>query len=709
MQVRRKWRSGSAWETHREPFGSEEESWRQVVPCGRRGSCRHLGTPACHGGSCSACPFARDGDLLVALAGNPNVGKSSLFNHLTGSRVTTANYAGKTVALSTGRSVAFDKVMTVVDTPGTYSLQGFSEDQIVARHGLTDPKPDVIVVVLDASNLRRNLQLYVEVADLGVPVVVALNLEDEARRLGRMVEPDRLASRLGVPVIVTNGQTGEGIGNLCQAIVLAAASRPASPVRLSPEAERAISEVEKAISREFPDGAGGLSLRATARLLIEGDSETLALLGDNLSELVRPVVEAVKRDLKASGAWPLAIERVKAASRIAADVTRPGRKSGDWLLSLWRLSIDRKWGPVILLGVLAFTFWYMYTVGGFLSEALGGLWGDLVVPHIATLGNMLFGSGVLSRVFVWTFGSGIEALLTVGIPYVFTFELWLSVLEDSGYLNAAAYLADSVMRPLGLNGRAIIPMISGTGCNVQAVLGTRILASGRERFIASTLIALIPCSARIAVILGSVGAVSGWLAAAGLGMILLVVIGIVGVLLNRILPGERQEIMMEMFPLRKPLLKAVIGRTWVKFSGFMQEAVPYMLLGSLIVGFLYETETMYYLVAPLRPVVSGILGLPEIIGIALLFAALRKEIALQLSVALAAMVTGDPSATLSSIMDPNQIFIFALVSSLYIPCLATYSALSHELGKRQAIGISLATVVLAVSVGFLTRVVLAAF
>ncbi|HHY44665.1 MAG TPA: ferrous iron transport protein B [Firmicutes bacterium] len=710
MQLRRRWRAGKAGESQRAP------SCHQVGPSLRKGpghdvgSCHQRGTAVCPGGSCSTCPLAPGhGELAVALAGNPNVGKSSLFNHLTGSRVTTANYAGKTVALSKGRSVAFGKVMTVIDTPGTYSLQGFSEDQIVARHGLTNPKPNVIVVVLDASNLRRNLQLYVEVADLGIPVVVALNLEDEARRLGRIVEPDRLASVLGVPVVVTNGQTGEGIRSLCEAVMQAAVSRPASPVRLSPEAERAIAEVADAVSQKLPSGVGGLGLRATARLLIEGDSETWSLLGDGLAERVRPVVERVKQNLREAGAWPLATERVRAIARLAVDVTRQMRRSGDWLLSLWRLSIDRTWGPLILLGVLGFTFWYMYSVGGILSETLGGLWGDIAMPHIAALGSLLFGSGVLSRVFVWTFGSGIEALLTVGIPYVFTFELLLSLLEDSGYLNAAAYLADSVMRPLGLNGRAIIPMISGTGCNVQAILGTRILASRRERLIASTLIALVPCSARIAVIMGSVGAVSGWAAAAALGVVLILIMGAVGILLNRILRGERQEIMMEMFPLRRPLLKAVLGRTWDKFSGFMREAVPYMLLGSMVVGFLYETETMYHLVRPLKPVVSGILGLPEVVGIALLFAALRKEIALQLSVALAAMVTGNPSATLSSLMDPNQIFIFALVSSLYIPCLATYSALSHELGKRQAFGISIVTIVLAVSVGFLTRVVLAVF
>jgi ferrous iron transport protein B len=606
-----------------------------------------------------------------------------------------------------GQSVIGGHVITVVDTPGTYSLQGFSEDQLIARRALTNPRPDAIAVVLDASNLRRNLQLYAEVADLGIPVVVALNLEDEARRLGRIVERDRLASALGVPVVVTNGQTGEGLVALTEALAKAAAARPADPVKLSDAAETAISKVMKELSVDLHEGVGGLGLRATARLLIEGDKETWSLLPEDVSRRMRPLVSAVSRDLREAGAWPLAAERVRAISRLAADVTLQTRSKGDWLLSLWRLCLDRRWGPVILLGVLAFVFYFMYSVGGAMAGHLGLLWQTYAIPHISAFGTLIFGSGVMSKVFVWTFGSGIEALLTVGIPYVFTFEFLLSLLEDSGYLNVAAYLADSAMRPIGLNGRAIIPMISGTGCNVQAVLGTRILAGRRERIIASTLISLIPCSARIAVIMGSVGAASGPWAAAALGAVIFLIIVGVGWGLNRVLPGERQEMMMEMFPLRRPLLSNVFKRTWIKFTGFMKEALPLMLIGSFLVGLLYETNTMMYLVKPLSPLVSGVLGLPAVVGIALLFAVLRKETALQLLVALAAMTTNNPAATLTDLMTPDQIFVFALVSSIYIPCLATYGAIRSELGKKQAFGIAVFTFTLAIILGFAARVILA--
>lgn len=649
----------------------------------------------------------RDGNFTLALAGNPNVGKSSLYNRLTGENVTTANYAGKTVVLSTARAHVDGATIAVVDTPGTYSLQGFSEDQRVARQGLTQPRPDVVTVVLDASNLRRNLQLYGEVADLGLPIIVALNLTDEARRLGRRIDADRLAARLGVPVSETNGQTGEGLHELTHAAEAAVAGPAAPPMRLAPAAEEAIAAIGAALADALPVGVGGLGLRATARLLLEGDQETWTLLPVDLTARLETACTVWRQKLQRAGVWPLAAERVRAAAAVAADVTAavpPGRH--DWLLALWRASLDPRLGPLILLAVIAALAWFMFTVGGALSTALTGLWRHAALPPITALASLLFGNGPAARIFVWTFGTGIEAALTVGVPFVFTFELILSLLEDSGYLNAAAYLADAFMHRLGLNGRAIIPMIAGAGCNVPAILGTRVLSDKRERFIAATLITLVPCSARTAVILGSVGVVMGWGAVAALGAVLAAVILGVGWALNRLLPGHPSELVMEIFPLRRPMLSLTLKRTWHKFLGFLGAALPLMVVGSLAVGMLYETGLMRYLAAPLAPIVHGVLGLPPVLGIALVFAVLRKELALQLTIALAAMVTG--SASLTALLSPDQLFVFALVSSIYIPCLATYGVLERELGRKQALGVTGLTVALAVIIGFLARLALAA-
>ncbi|MGE5560188.1 MAG: ferrous iron transport protein B [Chloroflexota bacterium] len=669
----------------------------------------------CHGGTChrpnvdcAHCPLAIGADdIVVALVGNPNVGKSSIYNGLTGQHVTTANYAGKTVELSIARTVIDGQAVMVIDTPGTYSLQGFSEDQRVARHGLTDRRPDVVVIVLDASNLRRNLQLYGEVADLGLPVIVALNLADEALRLGRRVRADVLARTLGVPVVTTNGQTGAGLPELARAIMSARTLQPATPLRLSPPAETILAQVGRDVASQLVDNPPGLSQRAFARLLIEDDNDTWALVPATAVAAVRTAVTDARAQLQQANAWPLAAERVRAAGVVADKVVERTAERHDWLLGLWRASLDPRLGPLLLLLVVAALGWFMFAVGGALSTALGGAWQTYVTPLVVAAGQALFGAGAAARIFTWTFGSGVEAILTIGVPFVFTFELILSLLEDSGYLNAAAYLTDSAMHRIGLNGRAIIPMIAGAGCNVPAIIGTRILTDRRERFIASTLITLVPCSARIAVILGSVGVVSGWGAAAALGLTIILIIAGLGWALNRLLPGRTQELVMEMFPLRRPLLTAMLKRTWSKFVDFLTQALPLMIVGSFIVGLLYETGLMYYLVAPLRPIVSGILGLPSIVAIALVFAALRKELALQLTLALAAMVAGTASAPLTSLMDAKQIFVFALVSSLYIPCLATYGVLARELGKRQAAAVTALTLSLAVAIGFVARMVLA--
>lgn len=644
--------------------------------------------------------------FTLALAGNPNVGKSSLYNRLTGQMVNTANYAGKTVELSTAVTHLADGVALVVDTPGTYSLQGFSEDQRVARKGLTQPRPDVVVVVLDASNLRRNLQLYGEVADLGLPVLVALNLNDEARRLGRMIDPARLSEALGVPVVRTNGQTGLGLDELKRLALAARNDLPAPPLRLAPIAEEAIAAVSSALGDAVPDGVGGLGLRATARLLLEEDVETWRQLPTDLVVRLRSVCSGWQQKLRQANVWPLATERVRSASVIARSVTQAAAPdSRDWLMALWRASMDPRLGPMILLSVLALLGWFLFTVGGALSTAMSGLWQHYAMPLITSAARALFGATPAARIFTWTFGTGIEAALTIGVPFVFTFELILSLLEDTGYLNAAAYLADSFMQRIGLNGRAIIPMIAGAGCNVPAILGTRVLGDKRERFIASTLITLVPCSARTAIILGSVGVVSGWPSVLALVGVLFLVIFAVGRVLNRLMPGKPTDLVMEIFPLRRPLILATLKRTWVKFVGFLKEALPLMILGSLALGVLYETGWMRYLVAPLSPIVHGVLGLPAILGIALVFAVLRKELALQLTISLAAMVTG--TSSLSALLTPDQVFVFALVSCLYIPCLATYGVLVHELGRRQAVASMSLTLALAVVVGFLARVVLA--
>ena len=245
---------------------------------------------------------------------------------------------------------------------------------------------------------------------------------------------------------------------------------------------------------------------------------------------------------------------------------------------------------------------------------------------------------------------GILATLAVGIPYILTFYLILAVIEDSGYMNAAAFLSDRVMHRFGLHGRAVMPLIAAGGCNVPAVIATRTLSNPRERFIASVLATLTPCSARTAVIIGAVAGVAGWqYALLTYGVLLVVIVG-AGLGLNRLLPGDESPLVMEMFPFRRPVVRQVLRKTWRRFREFVWDAAPIILLGSMALGALYETGLVWKLEPILAPVVQGWLMLPAVAGLTLLFAVLRKEMALQLLLVFAAVQAGGAVVSISSIM-----------------------------------------------------------
>ncbi|HET7874865.1 MAG TPA: nucleoside recognition domain-containing protein, partial [Methylomirabilota bacterium] len=268
-----------------------------------------------------------------------------------------------------------------------------------------------------------------------------------------------------------------------------------------------------------------------------------------------------------------------------------------------------------------------------------------------------------------------------------------------GYLNSVAFLTDPFMHRLGLHGRAVIPLVAGLGCNVPAIMGTRVLATMRERILAGTLVCLVPCSARTAVIAGAVSKYVGWEAAVGVYAITAAIGFGAGAAMNRLIPGRAVGLVMEMFPFRAPCLRTMLARTWYRFRDFVWVATPVVLLGSLVLGVIYETGLVWAFAFPLSPLVEGWLGLPAVAGLTLIFAVLRKELALQLLLTLAIVQYGSGTADLTQFMDRGQIFTYALVNTLYIPCIATVAVLARELGWRRALLISGFTILLALTAG----------
>lgn len=649
-------------------------------------------------------------DFTFALAGNPNVGKSSIFNRLTGMGVVTANYPGKTVELNLATTNFKGMRIGIIDLPGSYALGAVSEDQWVARRAILDCKPDVAIMILDATNLARNLYMLIQFIDLSIPIVAALNLIDEAEKRNILIDSALLSSLLGIPIVRTVATTGRGLDDLIQKAVDTAKIKKEIKysLRYGEDIETNIKKLEEMlIPYDF-----GINPRALSILLLENDSEFIELVGRH--ENSKSIIEEANRisreiEEKHGEKTPLRIarERHGLAGSIASQVQ--GDVQPVTTDKIWAYTTSPFTGIPILISVLAIIFAFLFYGGDWLSTVLSSLWtrgmewnGYRIAgmsPVIDGAIYSVFGSGHIGKILIWGFDAGILAALAVGIPYVLTFYFMLAFLEDSGYLNSVAFLTDRLMHKFGLHGRAIIPLVAGAGCNVPAIIGTRVLTTMRERTIASTLITLIPCSARTAVILGAVSLFVGWKPAVAIFLIVLALVFLVGAGLNKIMPGKSTGLVMEMFPFRMPLLSNILKKTWYRFRDFVFVAFPIVLGGSMILGGLYETGCLWKLASPLSPIVEGWLGLPAVAGLTLIFAVLRKELALQLLVTLAVVMYGGGAKNLLLFMTPAQLFVYALVNTIYIPCVATIAVIGRELGWKRALSIMVFTITLAILIG----------
>lgn len=640
-------------------------------------------------------------DRVVALLGNPNVGKSTLFNAMTGLGVSTAHYPGTTREVQFAETVFGDRRFTVADLPGAYSLYTDTEESWVSRRALLDVRPDVVVVVVDAGNLARNLKLVLEVLDLGEPCVVAVNLVDEAQRAGIGVDVGLLSTRLGIRVVQTVATQGLGLEELVAA-ALEVSEGIGSPAPLYSQTVESSIRLLAPTARRLEECPYGLTPRALVLQLLSG-AEDFGVFFNESSEgsPLLDLTEVARRRLRAdhgepAGVW-LSRERGQLAESVAADCVthaEPRRRTDGW-----RIATSPWTGVPLLLLVLAGVFVFLFFIGDLLAGAFSSLWAGSVSPVMRSVVTGLLGEGSLARTLLWGLDSGVEASLAIGLPYILTFYVILGVLEDTGYLNAVAFLADRAMHRMGLHGHALIPLVAAAGCSVPAVLATRSLPDRRERLITSTLVALVPCSARTAVVLGSVGHFIGAGPAIGVLGIVFILWVFTGLGLNAVLPGTSTGLVMEMFPFRRPSVRGVLRKAWSQFREFLFVATPIVIVGSLVLGGLYETGMLTNLAEPLAPVMEGWLGLPAVAGLTLLIGTLRKELALQLLVVMAVAVMGTGARELTSFMTPTNLFVYALVNTIAVPCVSTIAVLAREHGWWRAACIVGFTIVVGVGAG----------
>jgi len=520
---------------------------------------------------------AQDGVKRLLLVGNPNVGKSALFTRITGVHAVSSNYPGTTVGFLEGWLRRGGEVWRVIDVPGAYTLSPTNEAEEVAER-MVDEGADAVILVLDATALERNLFLALQVMERGLPVVVALNMVDEARHKGIEIDVEELERSLGVPVVPTVAVTGEGISRL--------------------------------LDRLTEAGPGGLLLPGANERRVPGRDDRWSAIGE--------VIESV--------------QRVSHRHHTLLDKLEDASVDSFWGLLIGLLVIVGSFSSIRFLGegvidrVLdpLFEAWLL-PVAERVSDLLGGGGAahDIIVGHLID-GRIDFEQslGLLS--------TGLYVPLAMVLPYVAAFYFVLGLLEDFGYLPRLAVVFDALLHRMGLHGFAIVPSLLGLGCNVPGILATRVLDSDRERFIAATLISVaIPCAGLQAMILGTVGDLGArWVLTVYATLFASWLI--LGRLLHVFLPGFSPELIVEIPPYRIPSFKALGMKLWMRVRGFLMEAVPLVLAGILVIGLLEAAGITALLSRLLAPVFRGVLGLPPEASAPILLGILRKDVAMGL-------------------------------------------------------------------------------
>lgn len=662
--------------------------------------------------SCHAKPSPNTnthrGEITVALAGNANVGKSVIFNQLTGLNQMVGNWPGKTVERAEGTLYYEGRRIRVIDLPGTYSLSAFSMEELVAREYVAKGNPDVMVDVVDASALERNLYLTMQLLELSAPLVIALNQIDFAAKKGVRIDAEKLSRILGVPVVPTVAISGLGIDQLLATIVAIAEGRiKLNPIkiRFGQEIEEHIQKLERLILKALPKLTLKYPARWLAIKLIERDEEIQAKIseeknGREILALAESSIEAIERLHGEPAPIVIASERYSLAAKIAEIVTivvHPPKLTLEEKLD--SITTHRILGYPILGAILATMFATIFIVGDFLVELLETALTETALPWLGKNFSQIF-HPIVSDILTRGALTGVVAGITIALPYIVPFYFLLSLLEDSGYLPRAAFLLDNPMHKLGLHGKASICLLLGFGCSVPACMGCRIMETHRERLLGGFLTVLVPCAARSVVILGLVGRYIGIPAALAIYAFDIILIFLLGRLGYKTLPGEPVGLIMEVPHYKRPSIKAISKKTWIRTREFIYIAFPIIIGGSVVLEALHITGIAWIISGYMAPMISGWLELPEVAGIPLMFGILRKE----LTLILLAEVSG--TTDFSGVLTPIQMIVFSIVTMLYIPCIATIGALIREYGLKKAIIISIIDIALALLIGGVTARIL---
>ena len=630
----------------------------------------------------------------VILVGNPNVGKSVVFGALTGRYVNVSNYPGTTVEITRGEARDRGTTLEVIDTPGVYSLLPMSEDERVTRDILMREPGARVLQVCDAKNMRRSLMITAQLAEMEVPLVLAVNMTDEARERGVMPRLETLEERLGVPAVPTVAVRKKGTDRLLPLLVHP--SRSLVRIDYGNGIEPAILRMEGLLPERTPIGK-----RALAIMLLCGDDSLAPWLAENVSAVrIREMndvrnrlveetgEEVVSRVNRARLSW---IDRMLIELGVEAS---PSHSSRSVAQAFGRYSMDPVYGIPILLGVLALAYGFVGVFGaGYLVDLLQkSFFEGWVVPSLTAILDRFVPWALLRDFLVGPYGMismGLSYAVAIVLPIVGTFFLGFGILEDSGYLPRLAVMVDRLFKKIGCNGKAVLPMILGLGCDTMATLTTRILETRRERLIVTLLLALgVPCSAQLGVILGMLSDVGPFATITWLGLMVGVILA-VGFLASKIIPGESSDFILEIPPIRWPQVGNLAVKTMARIEWYLGEAVPLFLVGTLVLFIGDRLGWLLRVQAAAEPVVVRLLDLPPKTAEAFLIGFLRRDYG----------AAGLFSMAKSGMLSHLQVVVSLVTMTLFIPCLANLLVIVKEHGVKIAIGMSLFIFPFAVLVG----------
>ncbi|MCK9989568.1 MAG: ferrous iron transport protein B [Rugosibacter sp.] len=633
----------------------------------------------------------------IALVGQPNVGKSVIFHRLTGRYVNVSNYPGTTVEVTRGALRDHPEQM-VLDTPGVLTLPARSEDEQATAHILLNEQLKTLVQVGDAKNLRRTVQLALLLAEAGVPMVLALNMMDEVRARGMAFDASRLATELGLAVVPTVATGNEGMLALSSAI--AAAKVPVFRLTYGHDIENAVDDLVGMLP------AAHLSARVIALLYLAGDQATEAWLAAqmgsrNKNQQARTASEttfetatetrifelsalAARRELlQEKFTEPLAEvlqrARMTAADTIVQRVMKNAGQTGNALVQrIGQWSVHRWYGwPIVALVLYAvYAFVGQFGAGVLVGWLENDLFKGIINPWFQQLVTTWVPFVWLQQFLVGPYGlwtMGMTYAIALILPIVTTFFIAFGILEDSGYFARLSVLSNRAFKMLGLNGRAILPMVLGLGCVTMATLTTRILHTPRERLIVTFLLALaIPCSAQLGVVMGmlasyGVGAFLIWL-----GTVIFILFT-VGWLSGKLVKGKRIPLMTELPPMRLPMPSNVVKKTWSRLKWYLMEVIPLFLIGAALMFVLDLIGFLPWLIKAGEPLVTGWLGLPKEASAALLMGFLRRDFG----------ATG--LFALGSSLSPEQGLVGLVTLTIFVPCIASTMMIIKEQGLKTAV------------------------